>query len=412
MPTRIYVTLFCLLLSFFETLATERIVKVNRKNLKHFYSLIAKFTSGEKVCLITNQSASGQLLLIPGESSNSSYLEETFSKNNVKIIKLLTPEHGLSSLEEVEDKKSKTTASSKYELMSLYNKPVVEIQKLLHNCTDILFDLPDAGIRPYTYRTILTRTLNAVATMKDKPQYMLIDRPNPAAYLGTYGPLTKKEQYSFLGEDSIAFFPGYTYAEISRRYISQQNLDIKIVLFTMDNYYTKKTPDQSIVLPPSPNLPDDRALHCYWIGIFLEGSNLDYGRNSNDPFCTFGHRDIDYRRPLPNINGVRIVPFQYKASAGKFSNKQLKGYRIIAIDLHKFDPIEAAYTLYSYFIETYPDLDIFYKYSKGTYKIDLLTGSKVLRLHLQSRKRYIILKRKFEKQMMKFKQSMESYRLY
>jgi len=381
---------------------------LSRKTPEIFYKKLTGKFKGKNLCIITNQAATGKYLLLPGVSGGNSLLEDFLIGKNIRIHKVFTPEHGLTSMEQVQDKNA---IRKRLRIYTLFMKTEKEMRKIFQGCSDLLFDLPDVGVRPYTYRTILTRSMVAVSHMKASPGFVLVDHANPAAYLGTIGPVTQAKYFSFLGEENIAFFPGYTYAELARYFAKSRNLHLNITYVRLTNYTKNRIPDRSIFLPPSPNLPDDRALHCYWIGIFLEATTFDYGRNSNDPFCTFGHPGIQHNKKLPRIRGIQLEPFQYKPKTGRYRGKLIRGFKIVSIHLASYRPDYVAYKILLHFLREYPEIDLLVKYP-GSYKLDLITGSDSMRKALLEGKSFYKWRLMEANNVAKFRRLMEPFRLY
>ncbi|MES0489227.1 MAG: exo-beta-N-acetylmuramidase NamZ domain-containing protein [Leptospirales bacterium] len=396
---------FCTLVPLF---GQQSSITLSRKNPEIFYKKLTSKFHGKNLCIITNQSATGKYLLLPGVSPGTSLLEDFLSEKNIQIYKVFTPEHGLTSMEQVQDK---SFSKNRVRFYSVFMKTEKEMRKLFKGCSDLLFDLPDVGVRPYTYRTILTRSMVAVSHMTKPPVFVLVDHPNPAAYLGVTGPVARTEYFSYLGEQEIAFFPGYTYAELARYFVKSQNLNLNITFVRLANYNKNKIPDRSIFLPPSPNIPDDRALRCYWLGIFLESTTFDYGRNSNDPFCIFGHPGIKHDKLPPRIRGIHLERFQYKPMTGKYKGKLIRGFKIVSIHLAVYRPDYVAYQLLLYFLKQYPEIDLLLKYP-NSYKLDLLTGTDSMRKALLEGLSFYKWKSREARNVARFRRLMEPYRLY
>lgn len=404
--------LFALFLFLLTPLAqaSEKIIFIDRKNETKYLSLLFKNISQKNICLISNQAGIGRYLFKPSHKGQLTYLHDFLAPNNIRLIKVFTPEHGLSSQAESDGYQADQMLVWKTPIYPIYYKSSDELTYYYTNCEAIVFDLPDSGIRPYTYRTILTRSIQAVAKMKNKPVFYLIDNPNPASFLGVKAPVTKSDFFSYIGEDAIPFFPEYTYVELMRYYISRNKLQLDMRYIAMP-HYRHDTLYNKTFIPPSPSIPHLRALHCYWIGIFFEGTTLDYGRYTKDPFCLIGHPDINFRAEPPRIRGIKWKPFVYRPFGGDYSGRLIRGYSIEIENIHNFNPVKAAYEILEYFIKTYPEITLF-KYKHNKYWFDKITGSDTMRTSLLKKQPYWKWFLQESKRANHFRWDMAHYRIY
>jgi uncharacterized protein YbbC (DUF1343 family) len=395
----------------YKIFAAEKIIFIERNDIHHFYRILMNNMPEKNVCLISNQAGTGEFLFVPSNNGAQSHLHDIFNKTGHKLLKILTPEHGLSSQSESEGTETDSLLTGDLPVLPAYYKTSQELQFLFKGCEAVLFDLPDAGVRPYTYRTILTRSVQATSNMKNSPTFYLVDRPNPATIYKTTGPMVKTDFFSYLGEEEIPFFPSYTYGELLRYYIKNNQLSLNVKYIAISNYKPGVYKNGSVFNPPSPSLPHNRSLHCYWLGIFFEGTGLDYGRHTKDPFCMIGHPALDYGKKLPPISGITFSRYVYKPFSGNFQNKLLRGYKIEINDPTKFDPVKAAYELLSFFVKNYPDIKMFPE-GKNMYLFDKITGSDSMRKSLLSGTSYQKWVRSESRAVNKFKSGIFNYRMY
>ncbi|MDH4199874.1 MAG: DUF1343 domain-containing protein [Spirochaetia bacterium] len=392
-------------------LSSEKIIFISRTNETKFYHTLFNNIREKNFCLISNQAGTGKYLFMPSYKKKLSYLHEMAANHNLLIYRILTPEHGLSGQSESTGIDTDLMLTGNIPIFPVYHKTIGELAVLFDGCMSILFDLPDAGIRPFTYRTILTRTIQALGAMGKKIPLYLIDQPNPASIYDAMGPMVQESYFSYLGEEAIPFFPGYSYAELARYYISRHHLSMDIRYIAMPHY----TPGAHVLDypmdPPSPSLPHKRALHCYWIGIFLEGTSIDYGKYSKDPFCLIGHPDIDFSIQPPRISGIKWVNYVYKPFGGIYKDRLIRGYRMEIDDIKLVDPVKSSYKILEYFHKNYPDIKIF-TYNPPVFIFDKITGSSSMRTFLEKGLSYEKWFKIENSTITKFNRNMYNFRLY
>ena len=367
--------------------------------------------SGRSCCLITNQAGLGRYLFWPAErATNLTRLHDIFEDAGSTLVEVFTPEHGLSAQEEEHGNQQPLSFLPK----TIYKTKIEKMIEQYKPCDVIIFDLPDSGVRPYTYRSIITSSLRALHTADKQQTFLLIDTPNPASFVGIDGPVAQKHKFSVLGEEEIPHLPYYTYGELALYYKDKMQLKVDLRIQRLRNY----RPGKHILTrpyffnPPSPNLPHFRAVQCYWMMVLLEGSVIEEGRATKDPFCTFGHPDFDPTVLPPTVGGVSFEPFSFIAQSGKYKGKLLHGYRIEIENPEKYRPVEAAYELLRYLINRYPHISFLKQYMNQYYSLDELNGTDTLRIALQNNLPYAVWRKSEQEKIDRFAQEMKKYRLY
>ena len=363
--------------------------------------------SGKKLCLVTNQASLGGLLLV--KTGNETLLHSVMRQNDVFLYKVFTPEHGLTGQEEAHGNSTRAD----FYVKTIYLASIEKMQVMFTGCQVMVFDLPDAGVRPFTYRTILTRSMQAMNRLSNgNAIYLVLDVPNPASYLGTAGPVATR--FSYLGEEEIPFYPGYTFAEIAALYHNEKNLDVKLEVVKLNQYH----PHQHFMAAgfpyqqPSPNLPTFRATQCYWASVFLEGTYLDIGRNSNDPFCLIGHSQFDHSKPLIAADdSYSWQRYSYKPWGGPFKGMLLRAYRLRIDKPEKYEPLKVAYHVYQHLKKQYPYIRL-YRSSKDSYWLDKLVGTPSMRDAISNDMSYAEYKKMLEGPLTRFKERVEPFKLY
>lgn len=372
-----------------------------------FFKEGLKRLKGKSVCFITNAAGLGRYFLYDAMEETDKYIHAKLEKHEIKIAHLFTPEHGLTGQED--DHGNTKVKAGQPE--TIYLTTVEKLQEKIADCEAIVFDLPDSGVRPYTYRTVLNRVMRAMDKAQTGQMLYLIDVPNPASHLGPQGPVAQKSNYSYVGEEEIPFLPGFTHAELARKFIADRKLRIKIHIQKMAGYNPKQPHSQREVVfyPPSPNLPHLRSNQCYWVSVFFEATSIEEGRVTKDPFCQIGHPDFA-NAELPRMGNVKFSAYPFYAWSGKHKGKLLPGYKLL-IDEKKVEPARAAYEFLLWQMKNGAN-DWMGKYLGEKQGLDAQTGSTTMRKSLLKKMTYDQFMVEEKKKIRAFAEAMQKYRLY
>jgi len=148
-----------------------------------------------RIGLLTNDAARTQ----NGEKSRVALL-----KQNYQLVRLFSPEHGMKA-------QGKDGAWMPHQIDEITKLPIVSLyqekQQVNDNNIDdldvLLVDLPDVGVRFYTYLWSMTYFIEAAARKKKK--IVILDRPNPlgGAINKSEGPMLSNNCSSFIGRFNI-----------------------------------------------------------------------------------------------------------------------------------------------------------------------------------------------------------------
>ncbi len=235
-------------------------------------------------------------------------LTDTLLKRGLHIVKLFSPEHGLSGLADAgaairNDRYGKTGIP----VISLFGQKTKPSVSDLADIDILLFDMQDVGVRCYTYLSTLQECMEA-AFENSKPM-MLLDRPNPNGFY-IDGPVLDTGFRSFVGMQPVPLVYGMTLAEYAfmiagekwlspkanekyQYYLRAENSPdtpfhfqvIKCANYSHQSFY-------HLPVAPSPNLPDMAAVYWYGSNCLLEGTVLNEGRGTKQPFIQVGHPDL------------------------------------------------------------------------------------------------------------------------
>ncbi|HNN01110.1 MAG TPA: DUF1343 domain-containing protein [Turneriella sp.] len=366
-----------------------------------------KRLGGKDTCFITNASGLGRFFLYDAMEDTGKYMRDHLEAADVTLKHLFTPEHGLTAQEE--DHGNTRTKAGAPE--TIYLTTVEKLQEKIKDCEAIVFDLPDSGVRPYTYRTVLNRIMRAMHANASDQLLYLIDVPNPASHLGPQGPVAQKSNFSYVGEEEIPFMPGFTQAELARKYIADRKLKIRIYIQKMARYNPKQPHSQRGLpfYPPSPNLPHLRSNQCYWISVYFEATSIEEGRITKDPFCQIGHPGFE-NKELPVMGGVKFQPYPFFAAGGKHKGKLLPGYKLQFSET-AVNPTRAAYEFFLWQVKNGKD-GFMKKWLAEKQGLDAQTGTTSYRASLIKGLSYEAWLAKEKKHIAEFTAAMQKYRLY
>lgn len=237
---------------------------------------------GKNVALVVNHSS------MVGET----HLVDTLHRLGVCISVIFAPEHGFrgeaDAGEHVVDGYDLRTGAP---IVSLYGKRRKPKPDDLDNTDVLIFDIQDVGARFYTYISTLFYVMEACA--EQNKQVLVLDRPNPNGHY-VDGPVLDSRLTSFIGIAPIPIVHGCTVGELARLFVGEfwiyrpEQLSLSVVPCLNYTHSTRFTPH----IPPSPNLPSERAILLYPSVCLFEGSTCSVGRGTETPFELVGHPDF------------------------------------------------------------------------------------------------------------------------
>jgi len=228
-----------------------------------------------------------------GNRNSYTHLVDTLLSRKIEVSKIFSPEHGFRTIADAGEKVSSSIdPKTGIEIVSLYGKQRKPTKEDLNGVDLILFDIQDVGVRFYTYIATLQYVMEAAAD--NHIPLIVLDRPNPNGDI-VDGPVMEKENTSFLGLQPIPLVYGLTIGEYARL-LNEENwleteksLELKVI--QMANY--DRTHRYHLPIKPSPNLPNAQSIALYpSLGLF-EGTHINAGRGTPQPFQRYGSKDLD-----------------------------------------------------------------------------------------------------------------------
>ena len=227
------------------------------------------------------------------DRNSFTHLVDTLLSRKIEVSKIFSPEHGFRTTADAGEKVSSSIDSKTgIEIVSLYGKHRKPTKEDLNDIDLILFDIQDVGVRFYTYIATLQYVMEAAADYQIP--MIVLDRPNPNGDL-VDGPVMEKENTSFLGLQPIPLVYGLTIGEYAHL-LNEENwleteMSLKLEVIQMANY--DRTHRYHLPIKPSPNLPNVQSIALYpSLGLF-EGTHINAGRGTPQPFQRYGSKDLD-----------------------------------------------------------------------------------------------------------------------
>jgi uncharacterized protein YbbC (DUF1343 family) len=269
-------------------------------------------------------------------------------KNQFKLIKLFSPEHGI-SVKGVDGVKqnNKTDSITGLPVISLYGDKIRPTEEDFQDIDMVLFDIPDIGCRFYTYLWTMTYVMESCAAY-NKP-FIVLDRPNPIGALleMAEGPmLDEKNCASFIGRWNIPLKHACTLGELAVYFSATRFPSLQIEVIRVKNYRRHHTAVQDFTfIPTSPAIQNINSAMLYPGTGLLEGLIVNEGRGTNKPFEQFGAPWIREKELcdslLAGLKHIDITPIQYTPGSGVYANELCKG---VSLFINKPDTFKAVST--------------------------------------------------------------------
>ncbi len=254
----------------------------------------------KKVGLVVNQTS----------TVRSQHLVDTLLSLGIQITKIFAPEHGFRG--DAHDGATiydNIDQSTGLPIISIYGKQKKPSPEQLKDLDILIFDIQDVGARFYTFISTLHYVMEAAA--ENNKKVIVLDRPNPN---GDYvdGPVLKPAFKSFVGMHPLPIVHGLTIGELAKMINGEgwlaggQRCDLEIIKI---KNYSHAIP-WALKIPPSPNLPNDRAVRWYPSLCLFEATVVSIGRGTYAPFQQLGAPQInsDFSFTPKSIKGMSVYP--------------------------------------------------------------------------------------------------------
>ena len=224
-----------------------------------------------------------------GKIEYGQHIVDALIEKGVDVKAIFSPEHGFrGNADAGEHVSSSVDEKTGVEILSLYEKGSRIPSKEKTDKFDVLvIDIQDVGLRYYTYYITMHHLMEACA--RDGKQVVILDRPNPNGFY-VDGPVLDMRFKSGVGWLPITTVHGMTLGELAlmingEKWLENGTCDLTVIPCLNYTHSTR----YSLILPPSPNIKDMRAVYLYSSTCYFEGTVVSLGRGTQFPFETYGH---------------------------------------------------------------------------------------------------------------------------
>lgn len=224
-----------------------------------------------------------------GKIEYGQHIVDALIEKGIDVKAIFSPEHGFrGNADAGEHVSSSVDEKTGVEILSLYEKGSRIPSKEKTDKFDVLvIDIQDVGLRYYTYYITMHHLMEACA--RDGKQVVILDRPNPNGFY-VDGPVLDMKFKSGVGWLPITTVHGMTLGELAlmingEKWLENGTCDLTVVPCLNYTHNTR----YSLILPPSPNIKDMRAVYLYSSTCYFEGTVVSLGRGTQFPFETYGH---------------------------------------------------------------------------------------------------------------------------
>ena len=359
------------------------------------------YLKGKRIGLVANQSS-----IIGSISSVDSLLSI-----RINIVKVFGPEHGFrGNASNGAVVGNETDTKTGIPIISLYGKNQKPTKEQLADIDLMVFDIQDVGCRYYTNINTLEYVMEACA--ENGKELLILDRPNPNAYV-VDGPVMTDDRFkSAIGIHYTPMTHGMTIGEFAQ-YLNgegylQKPCKIKIIKVAHYNH------DMPYVLPvnPSPNLNTQQAVMLFPSLCMFEGTAINEGRGTYTPFTILG---------APALKGKYAFSYKPVSIPGMSERPNHKDSVCYGLDLGAYDidklrnsrQINLSWLIELY--NAYPDKANFFTAGRANQDVsafDLRIGTDQLRKQIIGGVSEADIRKSWEPGLQKFKAIRMKYLLY
>ncbi len=241
--------------------------------------------AGKHVGLITNQT---------GRTRDGRFGPELFAKSKeLTLVALFAPEHGLMGTRPAGIPSDSLKRFEGIPVYSLYGSTRRPTRKMLRGLNALVFDMQDAGVRPYTFLSTMIDAMEAAA--EDNIPFYVLDRPNPLSGNRVEGNVLDTTLESFIGIIPIPYLHGMTLGELARMAKAKSwfhdAAKLKLTVIPMTGWNRSMYwPETGLPwIATSPNVPKfENDVGLAMLGATGELGVLSIGIGSEYPFLRIG----------------------------------------------------------------------------------------------------------------------------
>lgn len=330
------------------------------------------------------------------------HLLDVLLENKINVVAIFSPEHGFrGNADAGEHVSSSVDQKTGVPILSLYDGQLGKPSEDSMRKFDLLIvDIQDVGLRFYTYYASMVRLMDACAEYNRK--MLILDRPNPNGHY-VDGPILDMKYKSGVGWLPIPVVHGMALGELAlmvngERWLPASRIcDVTVIKC---KNYTHQTMYQ-LPIPPSPNLPNMKAVYLYPSICYFEATPVSLGRGTQLPFQVYGH---------PNMTGYNYS-FTPQSTSGAKNPPQL-GRLCHGVNLSALseEEIRKKGVDLSYLIDAYRNLNMDDYFFRPFF--ERLIGTDYVRKMIEQGKDADEIKAMWKEDVEKFKVQRRPYLLY
>lgn len=263
----------------------------------------------------------------------------------LELVAIFSPEHGLSAIAEgeVADSRDPDTGVPIYSAYGHSAEARRPRRDVLKKLDVLVIDLPDVGVRQFTYKSTLGIFLEEAG--KAGVRVVVFDRPNPLNGVDVQGPVWDGSGAAFVNYHALPLRHGMTMGELAMFFNAQRKLNVRLEVVRMRGWQRAMWFDQTGLAwaQPSPNLPSADLVLPYAALVMLEFTNMSVGRGTVRPFTVVGAPWISGEKLAHYLNshevpGMRFEPATFTPSTGPYAEQPCAGVRLVVVDRGAVDP--------------------------------------------------------------------------
>mgnify|MGYP001128012136 CR=1 FL=1 len=365
----------------------ERIILGNERT-SEYYPLLR----GKRVALFGNHTS----------LRGNRHLLDCLLADSIRVVAVFSPEHGFRGNADAGEKVGSSVDSrTGVPILSLYDGKDKRPSAASMKKFDVLLaDIQDVGLRFYTYYITLCRLMDACAEYGKS--VIVLDRPNPNGHY-VDGPVLDMKYKSGVGWLPIPVVHGMTLGELARMVNGEGWLPTgrtcRLTVVPCLNYTHQTRYD--LPVPPSPNLPNMKAIYLYPSLCPFEGTVVSLGRGTDKPFQIYGHPDMkgySYSFTPRSVPGAKNPPLLGKRCHGAdLSGKSDEELRREGLNL-------------TYVIDAYRNLNIGDRFFTSFF--ELLMGTSYVRRMIEEGRSAEEIRARWMPDVERFKEQRRPYLLY
>ena len=288
------------------------------------------------------------------------------SAPGIELTTLFSPEHGIAGAKDSMDLHNSTDTATNLPVISLYGPKDSDKRPRpedLAKLNTVVIDLQDAGVRFYTYESVMGYFLEACA--KASIPLFVLDRPNLIGGELVQGPISDPDKTTYTAYRPEPIRHGLTLGELAQLINAEDHLNAKLTVIPMENWHRSDYFDATGLTwtNPSPNLRSVAAAKLYpGIGL-MDYANVSVGRGTDTPFEHIGAAYISGPQlaaylTARNIPGVTITATTFSVTEDinhyPFHGQQIQGIAMATTDPTLLDAPELGIELIAALHKLYP----------------------------------------------------------